>query len=238
MTTSANKVWVVLPAFREEGRIGKTVHAVKTYCPQVLVVDDGSPDHTAREAEAAGAEVLRHPENRGKGVALATGFQAALDQACSAVITLDADGQHNPAEIPAFLEAWSTTGDAVIVGNRMPTRDEMPLVRKLTNKAMSGFLSLLMGQRVPDTQNGYRLYAAEAIPFVRSESRGFAAESEQLLYLADHGFRIGSVPVTTIYGTEKSKIRPVRDTVRFFNMVLRYYRHRRQRRRADTVSGN
>lgn len=217
---------VVVPAYRESSRVGDTVRAIRKLCDTVIVVDDGSKDGTAEEARSAGADVIVHDRNRGKGVALETGFRRAQELNADVVITLDADGQHDPEDIPSFLRQYSSAGQEVIVGNRMANKGNMPLVRRWTNRLMSAFLSALMRQWVPDTQNGFRLYSIKALPFVKAESRGFAAESEQLLYLAYQGFQIGSVPVRTIYGNEKSKIHPLRDTFRFFNMVARYYRHR------------
>lgn len=223
------KYCAVIPAFREASRITPVVEAVKSQQVDAVVVDDGSGDGTAEAAEAAGAIVLRHGINQGKGVALKTGFDYALEQNYDAVITLDADGQHDPGEIPSFLETYRETGLPVLAGNRMANIRDMPLIRRWTNQFMSWLLSRQMGQFVPDTQCGYRMYAAEALPHVRADSGGFAAESEQLLYLADHGFPIGSVPVRTIYGDEKSKIHPVRDSVRFFSMLRRYRKAKRSK---------
>ena len=222
------KAVVVMPAFREAKKVGDTINGVLPYCSTVVVVDDGSGDGTAEAARSASADVVVHVENRGKGVALQTGFKRAVELGADLVLTLDADGQHAPSDIQAFLEVAEETGLDVLVGNRMEANRNMPWIRRRTNQFMSGLLSCMMKQKVPDTQNGYRLYRAEVLPFVQAESRGFAAESEQLLYLAYKGFRIGSVPVKTIYEDEKSKINPITDTVRFFNMIIRYYRHRKR----------
>ena len=224
------KFCVVIPAYREEGRIGKVVEGVRKHAEHVVVVDDGSPDNTAAEAEKAGATVLRHAVNRGKGNALNTGFDHARKNGFEFVITLDADGQHDPDEIPSFVEAYRRTGVPVLVGNRMDHAGTMPLDRWLTNKTMSWMLSLRMGQRVPDTQVGYRLYRCDIIPRVPEESGRFAAESEILMLLAEQGVRIGAVPVKVIYRDEKSEIHPFKDTIRFFSMLLRHERMARGRR--------
>ena len=225
---SSVELVAVVPAYREAKRVGRTVSQLLAQCGQVVVVDDGSGDGTAEAARDAGATVVVHAENRGKGVALQTGFARALELGAEIVITLDADGQHSPEDVAAFLDLHESQGHEVIVGNRMNNKKSMPIIRRCTNRFMSWLLSRIMKQRVPDTQNGYRLYEAKVLPYVLSESRGFAAESEQLLYLAYRGFRIGAVPVQTIYGDEKSKIHPVRDTIRFLNMISRYYRHRKR----------
>ena len=213
---------IIVPAFREEHRIGDVVKAIREKCPNVIVIDDGSEDGTARCAEEAGAMVIRHPQNKGKGVAFNSGFKYAREKGFDLVITMDADGQHSPTEIPKFIEAYVRTGIPVLVGNRMWDTKDMPQIRWLTNRFMSWMLSRVMGQYVPDTQCGYRLYRCEVIPFVAAESERFAAESEILLHIARRGIRIGDVRIATIYGEEKSKVNPLFDTFRFFSMLLKY----------------
>jgi glycosyltransferase involved in cell wall biosynthesis len=219
----------VIPAYREGGRIGFVVTEVLKFIPDVMVVDDGSPDETASEAERAGAIVIRHGKNRGKGAALDTGFNAARERGFDYVITMDGDGQHAAADLPRFMEAYARTGVPVLVGNRMADTGSMPWVRLMTNRFMSWLLSREMGQRVPDTQCGYRLYELNVVPAISAESKGFAAESEILMELSHKGVQIGSVPVATIYGTEKSKINPVKDTIRFAAMLRRYRKQRKLR---------
>ena len=178
---------VVIPAFREAERIASVIKRARGHCAHVVVVDDGSPDQTAEVAEAAGATVLRHADNKGKGAALETGFVHAVKSRFDFVITMDADGQHAVADIPAFLAAYREQNVPVIIGNRMAHPRSMPLIRKLTNRFMSWLLSREMGQRVPDTQNGYRLYRCDVLDAVQVSSARFAAESEILLSrVADH----------------------------------------------------
>ncbi|MBI2441720.1 MAG: glycosyltransferase family 2 protein [Lentisphaerae bacterium] len=221
---------VVIPAYSEERKIRDVVARARQYLPTVIVVDDGSPDRTAAEAAAGGALVLRHFRNLGKGAALNTAFRYAWVNGFDFLITLDADGQHASADIPRFIETYECTGASVLIGNRMETRSNMPLVRRWTNRLMSWFLSRAMGQRVPDTQCGFRLYRCAALPRSAPRATRFAAESEILLAIAAQGVRIGSVPITVIYSDESSKINPLRDTFRFFLMLARYYRDRRRRR--------
>lgn len=218
---------VIVPAYREGGRIGAVVRGIRGQMADVIVVDDGSDDATALEAEAAGAVVVRHERNKGKGAALETGFQEARERGFAFVITMDGDGQHDPGDISAFVGAYRETGIPVLVGSRMEDVKAMPLVRWLTNRFMSWLISREMGQKVPDTQCGYRLYSLDVLAGIRVASGGYAAESEILMDLSHRGVRIGSVPVATIYGTEKSKIHPVRDTIRFFRMLRAYRRKRR-----------
>ena len=219
----------ILPAYKEEKNVRKTVEEVLQYVSDVLVVDDGSPDGTAEEARKTEAVVLVHEVNRGKGSALQTGFEYAAEHGYEYVITMDSDGQHAPSDIPVFVEAYVRTGIPVLIGNRMVDTSSMPRLRRWTNRFMSRLLSRRMGQFIADTQNGFRLYHRDVLPFLDVESTGYAAESEVLLRLAERGVRMDSVPVKTIYGDEVSDIHPVRDTMRFFRMLNRR-RHRAGRR--------
>lgn len=215
---------VIMPAWNESKFISRLVGALRELSLQVLVVDDGSTDDTAALAEAAGALVIRQGTNRGKGAALAAGFEYARQGGYDAVVTLDSDGQHDPRDVLRFFDVYNRTGIPVLVGNRVFDRQRMPWIRRFANDRMSHLLNRHMKQYIPDTQNGFRLYQTDVINMVRSESTGFAAESEILLKLDEIGIRMGSVPVAAIYGSEKSYIRPVQDTRLFFRMVHRYLR--------------
>lgn len=221
------KLCVIVPAYREERRIGDVVRALRGQGFEVLVVDDGSDDGTERVAREAGAVVVRHERNRGKGAALNTGFEWARARGYDAVITMDADGQHLPEEAPKFVEAYQRTGVPVLIGNRMWNPEGMPFVRRMTNRFMSWLLSRLMGQYVPDTQCGFRLYRCDMLPLAAGETERFDAESEILLRIASHGIRMGSVRISTVYADERSKIRPTADTVRFVKMLIRFRRTQR-----------
>ena len=224
------KPCVVIPAYREQRTIHNVVERVRKYVQPVIVVDDGSPDRTAAEAADAGAVVVRHTLNMGKGVALNTGFNYARQNRFDYLITLDADGQHDPANIPRFIEAYERTGIPVLIGNRMGALSNMPQVRKWTNRYMSWLLSRAMNQYVPDTQCGFRLYRCDVLPFIEAQSARFAAESEILLHIASRGIRMDAVPIAVIYNEEISKISPIHDTFRFFLMLSRYYRSRNRSR--------
>jgi glycosyltransferase involved in cell wall biosynthesis len=144
----------VIPAYEEAPRVGAVVAGANAQLP-VLVVDDGSTDGTAAVAEAAGATVLRQRPNQGKGAALRAGFRWALDHDFEAALTLDADGQHDPAEIPALLAARARTGADLIIGRRDFGR--MPPIRQLSNRLGGLAFSWAVGRRIPDNQSGYRL---------------------------------------------------------------------------------
>lgn len=216
-----NATVAIVPAYREEGRVGDVVRRLRAAVSEVLVVDDGSPDGTAREAREAGARVIIHERNRGKGGALRTGFAWALAEDADPILTLDADGQHLPEEVPRLLECASRTGADIVVGTRRLDPREMPFVRRWTNRTMSAVLSLAAGCRIGDTQSGFRLFRARVLREVPLTTEGFDLESEILVRAARRGFRIREAVVSTVYGTEKSKIRPVRDTARFLGLLAR-----------------
>jgi glycosyltransferase involved in cell wall biosynthesis len=230
MSKAPLNVCVLIPAYREERRIAAVVREVRDYCPAVIVVDDGSPDDTAKAAAEAGATVLEHVHNQGKGAALQTGFDHARARGFDLAITMDADGQHAPSDIPAFLQAYERTHSPVLVGNRMNDIAAMPPLRRFVNRFMSDLLSRVMGQHVPDSQCGFRLYHRSAFPEgpYDAASRRFAAESEVLLRLALQGRKIGAVAIQTIYGDEKSKVNPLTDTFRFFRMLRRFKKIKRK----------
>ena len=227
------RVCVLIPTHNEENHIAGVVGEVLRYVSDVVVIDDGSKDRTAEAAEKAGASVIRHEVNQGKGAALNTGFEFARKNGFHVLITMDGDGQHLPAEVPKFIEAYQRTLIPVLIGSRMADLDTMPFVRRQTNLFMSWLLGRVMGQYIPDTQCGFRLYRCDILPLVSTGSQRFAAESEILLNLAHRGARMDVVRVSTVYGDEHSKIRALPDTARFFKMLWLHRRRTRARRESD-----
>jgi len=202
----AVSIIAVIPGYQEGPRISKVVEAARVHLP-VVVVDDGSTDDTAAQAEAAGATVLVQRPNAGKGAALRRGFRHALDQGCEAVVTLDADGQHDPAEIPAFLEAFAASRPELIVGCR--DFGAMPPVRRLSNSLGGLVFSAAVGRNVPDNQSGYRLIGRRLmIALLDSDESGFEFEVEMIARCIALGLPIAWVPIRTIYEGEPSHIRP------------------------------
>jgi len=228
------KVCAIIPAFNEERFIAGVVRGVREQGLPVLVVDDCSRDATSERARAAGAEVVRHDTNRGKGAALATGFAWAREHGFEAAVTLDGDGQHDPRELGAFLETAVRERADIVVGSRFLGRGArgMPPVRKLTNRFMSGVLSFMAGRRLTDTQSGYRLIRVAVWDALAVSSTRFDAESEMLVRACRTGMRVAEVPIRTIYGEEASSMRPVRDTLRWIGLLVRLWREGRRRRRA------
>ena len=217
------KAAVVIPAYREEKHVGDIVRRTRQQLDHVLVVDDGSSDKTAQRARDAGAEVIVHNQNRGKGEAIKTGLRHWLDRQFVHVIILDADGQHLPEEIDRFIAAAaSAAGLSFFLGNRMKNLTGMPFVRRIVNRYMSNQISRVCGQKIPDTQCGFRMLDRQLIPELLGGMERFDYETEMLIIASRQGYRIESVPITTVYSDEVSNIRPVSDTLRFLKLMRRY----------------
>ena len=212
---------VVIPAFQAASTIGDIVRRVKQQGFAVVVVDDGSRDHTAAIASQGGALVISHLRNEGKGRALRTGFEYALRSGYDGVITMDGDGQHDPAEILHLVRAGEVQHAGIVLGNRMTNGTIMPRARRQTNAVMSSVISAIARQRIPDSQCGFRFIRKEVLEDVPLRTKRFEIESELLLAAAARRWKIISVPVQSIYQNHSSHIRPLRDGVRFIVLVLR-----------------
>ncbi len=200
----------LVPAFNAETTVGAVVRGLTKSVGRVLVVDDGSSDGTAEAAEAAGAEVVRRPANGGKGAAIRTGLERILASAASHVAFVDADGQHDPADLPALLAA-ARAGDDFVIGSRMADPDAIPRYRYRTNEIGSQVLSRMTGLEVEDAQSGYRVVSADLLRRLELNARGYIIETEMLLKASPHLKRFRHVPVRAIYGGP-SHYRPFRDT--------------------------
>jgi len=224
LPTDPSPILALIPAHNEAGRIGRVVAGVLPFLP-VLVVDDGSTDATAEEARAAGAEVLCQSPNQGKGTALQAGFRHALSKGCIAVVTLDGDGQHDPAEIPAFLAAYAAQRADLIIGAREYRL--MPPLRRLSNTLGRWLFSWALGQYVRDNQSGYRLVSRRLMEAtLASQERGFEFEVEMIVVAARGGYCIEWVPIRTIYSGQPSHIRKWHHLVHFLRLVRQTRRTR------------
>ncbi len=210
---------VLIPAYQAQESIAPLVKGVVALGFPVIVVDDASTDGTGSVAESAGAMVIRRPVNGGKGAALREGFAAALEKGYRWVITMDADGQHLPAEIPRFLEGARRGEADLVVGNRMEDPAGMPWERRLTNVLMSWLLSRIAGQQVPDTQCGFRVLSQRLLERVRLTCDHFEIDSELVVKAARAGFRIRSIPISSVYRRQISFVRPLKDTIRFLRFL-------------------
>lgn len=220
----------VIPCLNEARTIHRVVREVQEHLHSVIVVDDGSTDGTAEEARRAGADVICHNEPKGKGAAMCDGWRRACERGFEWVICLDGDGQHAASDIPAFFECADRTGAGMVVGNRMEQTEGMPWLRRQVNRWMSRQLSRLSEQSLPDTQNGFRLMDLRVWSEQPTTAAHFEIESDVLISYLLTGQRVEFVPVEVIYEKERSKIHPVRDTVRWF-------RWRREAARRFAVHG-
>ncbi|HKP03464.1 MAG TPA: glycosyltransferase family 2 protein [Chthoniobacterales bacterium] len=215
-------VAAIIPAYLEEKHVGDVARRTLAQLDQVLVVDDGSPDATAENARASGAQVIVHEQNRGKGESIKTGLRHWLERGYEYVMILDGDGQHLPEEIERFLAAAAATSAGLLIGTRMNDVRDMPRLRRAVNRYMSRKISRVCGQDVPDTQCGFRMVHRSVIPELLGGADRFDYETEMLIIASRKGCRIESVPITTVYSDEVSSIHPVRDTLRFFKLMRRY----------------
>lgn len=219
----SEKILVVIPALNAEGTIAAVVAEAVKHLADVCVVDDGSSDATAENARQAGASILTHEVNLGKGAALKTGFAHAASRGFDAVITLDADGQHLATEIPKFIDALHRTNGDLIIGDRSHLFGGMVRRRRLANRFSSGAISWSSGARVTDTQSGYRLYSMSLIRSISIRSNGFAAESEIIVRAGRSGKKIVMIPIELAFvdGLSTSHYKPLLDTLRIAAIVFR-----------------
>lgn len=217
------KLLAIIPAYDAESTVASVVEATARVVPEVLVIDDGSVDGTADAARRAGAGVLRLRAHRGKGVALRAGFARGVAGGAAAVITIDADGQHDPAEIPRLLECWRTTGAGLVIGSRVHLEEGMRPVRRFGNHFARRALTLFSGVAVADAQSGFRLYDAALLRAVALRGARYEMESEVIVRAARAGFKVASTPIrlAQVDGYETSHYRPWRDTARICVAVVR-----------------
>ena len=222
MSRSTERVVAVVPAFQAAPSIAEVVRGTLAVLPEVLVVDDGSTDGTAEAARAAGARVVVHPSNLGKGKALATAFADLFGRDATGVVTLDADGQHLPREIPKLLAAAEPDADLVL-GVRDHLFAAMGRVRRASNRLSSQAISLVAGQRLGDIQTGFRFYSRRLVETVGFPESHFEAESAVVVRAVRCGFAVVTVPVELGFadGRTTSHYRPLVDSLRIARAVTR-----------------
>jgi glycosyltransferase involved in cell wall biosynthesis len=217
LSNATARPFVVIPCLNEERALDAVLAGVLVHCRDVIVVDDGSSDRTAEIAKRLPVTLLRHPERRGKGEALRTGFHEALRLGASGVLTMDGDGQHDPADIPRLLEAADAWPHAVVIGARMLERAQQPAARRGAHEFASWGISWGCGKPVVDAQSGQRWYPRAAVELADIPTRDFVFETALLIAAArELGMQIVSVPIATRYHADAraSHFRPVRDVVR------------------------
>jgi glycosyltransferase involved in cell wall biosynthesis len=216
------RIAAVIPAFQAEPWIGQVASLTLEIVPDVLVVSDGSVDGTADRARETGAEVMALPFNQGKGAALRHAFDSLFQRGFEAVVTLDADGQHVPGDIPKLIDAWRHGADLVL-GSREHAFAEMCRLRRTSNWTSSRLISVAAGRRIADVQTGFRIYSRNLIEATGFPESRFDAESAVVVRAARLGFRIAAVPISLKYtdGRATSHYRPFVDSVRIARAVMR-----------------
>ena len=214
-------ICILIPVYNESRTIGSLVAAIKKKNFPVIVINDGSTDNSGLLAGDQGASVITHLKKMGKGYSLKRGFEYVLEEGYDAVVVMDGDGQHSIDDLDVFLTAAKIHPLALLVGNRMENARQMPKVRLLTNKVMSSFISLVCGQKIPDTQCGYRYIPRDILQNLQLKSNDFEIESEILTQVCRKGYKVVSVPIQTIYQGETSHINPFKDTLRFLNYFFK-----------------
>ncbi len=214
---------VLIPAYNAERTLGDVLAEAKNVMDDVVVVDDGSRDRTGDVARGAGAQVLVHPQNRGKGAALKTGFKYACENGYDGVITLDADGQHLAHEIPKFIAHREETGADLIIGGRAHLFGEMLARRRFANRLSAMCIAKASKTHITDSQSGYRFYSANLLRNVKLHTDGFDMESEVIVRAGCGGFKVVTMPIELgfVNGVSTSHFKPLADTFKIAWTVFR-----------------
>jgi glycosyltransferase involved in cell wall biosynthesis len=212
---------VVIPAYNEAPSIADIALRARRFTDLVIVVDDGSRDGTAQALMQLPVTVLHNPANIGKGKSICRGAQYALARGASAIVTLDGDGQHRPEDIPQLLDRAARQPGDLIIAARLRERRQAPVLRRFANRCADFWISWAAGQRICDSQSGFRLYPAAVFRQCTTESNGFVFESEILIDAARRGINTGAIAIDTLYdrNSRASHYRPVTDTCSIVRMV-------------------
>jgi glycosyltransferase involved in cell wall biosynthesis len=210
MKTISHNITVILPAYNEEVSIGSIVLLARRYADRVIVVDDGSSDRTVEVAANAGAEVVVHSLNKGKGVALRTGFEAA--EGADVIVTMDSDGQHNPADIPKLVDPILKGEADMVNGSRYLNgySTDTPAYRRVGQAILDRFTNMNSGLSITDSQSGFRAFAASTKDIFRFNAQGMAIESEMLADAGRSGLRIKEVEIGVRYDVDGSTENPIK----------------------------
>jgi len=214
-------ITAIIPALNEEISIGSMVIKTKKYADNVIVVDDGSTDDTAEIARIAGADVIVHSKNGGKGEALKTGFLAASQNGTKIIVTIDADGQHDPSEIPEVIKPIALKEADMVIGSRYLNGNNIPIYRRVGQKILDHATNMNSGLHVTDTQSGFRAFAIHTVPTFGFKNNGFSIESEMLADAANAGLKIKEVDIGVRYDVDCSTENPV---IHGFHVLLNILR--------------
>ncbi len=221
MSGSAKKIIIIgMPAYNEEKYIGSMVTLVKQYADEVVVADDGSIDRTVLVAELAGATVIQHGENMGYGAAIQDIISMAKKKNADVLVIIDADAQHNPDEIPVFIKAVSEGNDLVIGSRKMQTQSNIPIYRRIGQRVLLFFTNILSGEKLTDTESGFRAYSRKALVELVLKERGMAISAEMVSVATAKGLIITEVPISVTYTGDGSTINPVKHGMGVLNRIM------------------
>jgi len=223
-------VCAVIPALNEAPRIGAVIDKIRAQDMDVIVVDDGSTDATSETAKRSASFVLFHNVTRGKGAALKTGLEFAVEKGYEVAVILDGDAQHDPSEIPVLINEFNLTGSDMIAANRMHDPKGMPPIRIFVNKIGSKIVSALCGGHIPDAFTGYKIVRLNILQSITLESDGYEIDPEMLIKAMRAGYKIGHVNTSCIYEGQKSRIRVLPDGYKLLRMFVSLLFYRRKRR--------
>ncbi|MEW6009797.1 MAG: dolichyl-phosphate mannose synthase [Methanobacterium sp.] len=214
------KIAVILPAYNEEVALGSIILRAQQHAQKIIVVDDGSTDKTSEVAQLAGAEVIKHPTNLGKGAALRSGFEAAKEY--DIIVTIDADAQHDPDEIPLLTEPLLKKEADVVNGSRYITGvdENTPAYRRVGQKVLDTATNLSSGLDITDTQSGFRAFSQKSLPYFRFKESGFGVESEMLVDASQAGLKIVEVQIGVRYDVDGSTQNPISHGARVLFHIL------------------
>lgn len=218
-----DRICILIPAYNAQSTIGHVLKKIQPLDIDTIVVDDGSSDETKRIASEYGAHLLEHPSNLGKGAALRTGFQYILQKEYQVVITLDADDQHDPSEIPSLLRIFQNVKPDILIGSRAAEFGRMTFLRRFWNRLGAKAVARLCHSDITDSQSGFRLIRREVLEEVDLTTSRFETELELLIKACKKGFGVLCVPIKIrkIDGTGSSYFRPVADTWQECKLFLR-----------------
>ena len=220
------KVIVGMPAYNEARYIGSIILQARQYAGEVIVVDDGSTDLTSQIAKLAGAVVIRHEQNRGVGTAIQRIIAEAKKREPDVLVLIDADSQHNPEEIPAFIKKVSEGSD-LVVGSRKTQSDKIPPYRRVGQNVLSSLTRVLSGTKLSDTESGFRALSRKAISEIQLKENGFAIEAEIISAATAKGLKIAEIPISAIYVGDGSTMNPIKHGFGVFDRILSMISERR-----------
>ena len=213
------KTIVAMPAYNEKKYIGSMVLQAQRYADEVIVVDDGSMDHTSDVAELAGATVIRHEKNQGYGVTIRRILTEAKKRSPDVLVILDADSQHEPDEIPSLIKAISEGFD-IAIGSREAQRNVIPMYRRTGQKVLSYFTNVLSGGELSDTESGFRAYSKKAIAELELKENGMAVSSEIISAATKKGLKVTEVPISITYTKDGSTMNPIKHGLGVLNRIM------------------